>query len=140
MIRRAPPTRPKLAVALLVVTAAGLATKRLPGVAGAWGWPVDHGAGVAYVVFWILLLLLLRPTLAIARLAAGVLLVTCGLELLQLWHPPALEALRGSFLGHALIGSSFSPWDFPHYAVGGLLGAALAHRLGELREVDPSTA
>ncbi len=138
MIRRAPPTRPKLAAALLLVTAAGLAMKRLPGAAG--GWPGDHGAGIAYVVFWMLLLLLLRPTLAIARVAAGVLLVTSGLELLQLWHPPALEAVRGSFLGHALIGSTFSPWDFPHYAIGGLLGAALAHRLGERREADRSTA
>ena len=72
--------------------------------------------------------------------AAAVLLVTCVLEVLQLWQPPALAALRGSFLGHALIGSSFSLWDFPHYAVGGLLGAALAHRLGERREADRFTA
>ncbi len=129
MIRRAPPTRPKLAAALVLVTSAGLAMKRLPGAAG--GWPGDHGAGIAYVVFWILLVLLLRPTLAIARVAAGVLLVTCGLELLQLWNAPALDALRGRFLGHALIGSTFSAWDFPHYALGGLLGAALAHSLGD---------
>ena len=112
MIRRAPPTRPKLAAALVPVTAAGLAMKRLPGAAGGGGWPRDHGAGIAYVVFWILLLLLLHPTLAIARVAAGVLLVTCGLELLQLWHPPALEALRASFLGHALIWRSAPPKAF----------------------------
>ncbi len=52
----------------------------------------------------------------------------------------ALDALRGRFLGHALIGSTFSAWDFLHYAVGGLIGAALAHRLGERREADRSTA
>ncbi len=138
MTDRAAPKRPRLAAAIILVTLAGLALKLHPGPAG--GWLRDHGAGIAYVVFWMLLLLLLRPTLAIARVAAGVLLVTCGLELLQLWHPPALEAVRGSFLGHALIGSSFSPWDFPHYAVGGLLGAALAHRLGERREADRFTA
>ena len=138
MIRRTPSTRLKLAAALLLVTAAGLAMKRLPGAAG--GWPGDHGAGIAYVVFWMLLVLLLRPTLAIARVAAGVLLVTCGLELLQLWHPPALEAVRGSFLGHALIGSTFSAWDFPHYALGALLGAALAWRLGAQHRADRPTS
>ena len=137
-MERTPPPRRKLAVALALVTAAGLAMKRLPAAAGTW--PGDHGAGVAYVVFWILLLLLLRPTLAIAPLTAGVLLVTCGLEVLQLWHPPALETLRASFLGHALIGSSFSLWDFPHYVAGGLLGGALAQRLGEPREADRSPA
>ncbi len=29
-------------------------------------------------------------------------------------------------------------WDFLHYAVGGLIGAALAHRFGERHEADPS--
>ncbi len=138
MTDRAAPTRPRLAAAIILVTLAGLALKLHPGPAG--GWLRDHGAGLAYVVFWILLVLLLRPTLRIAWVATGVLLVTCGLEALQLWHPPALEALRGSFLGHALIGSTFSAWDLPHYALGALLGAALAHRLGERREADRSTA
>ncbi len=129
MTPRTAPTRSRLAAALAAVALAGLALKLHPGPPG--GWLRDYGAGVAYVVFWILGILLLRPTLGIARVAAAALLVTCVLEVLQLWHPPALEALRSSFLGHALLGSSFSAWDFPHYALGALLGAALARWLGD---------
>lgn len=138
MTPRKTPTRPRLAAALACVTLAGLASKLYPGPPG--GWLRDYGAGVAYVVFWILAVLLLRPSLGAVRVAALVLLVTCTLEVLQLWHPPALEALRGSFLGHALIGSSFSAWDFPHYALGALLGAGLAKRLGEPRQANRSPA
>ena len=138
MTDRETPTRSRLAGALALVTAAGLTMKLLPGPGG--GWLHDYAAGVAYVLFWILLVLLLRPTLRIAAVAVGVLLVTCGLEVLQLWHTPALERMRSTFLGHALIGSSFSPWHFPHYAVGCLFGEALARRLGPQRRANRPTA
>ncbi|MDL1979085.1 MAG: DUF2809 domain-containing protein [Deltaproteobacteria bacterium] len=51
--------------------------------------------------------------------------ITCALEILQMWHPPVLERIRSCFLGRALIGTSFSWWDFPHYAVGCLVGSLL---------------
>ena len=41
-----------------------------------------------------------------------VLAVTFALEFLQLWKPPFLQAVRSTFLGHVLIGSSFSWFDF----------------------------
>jgi hypothetical protein len=48
------------------------------------------------------------------------------LELLQLWHPPLLEVVRSTFLGHALIGSGFQWSDLPHYAAGALVAAGIA--------------
>ena len=48
------------------------------------------------------------------------------LEVLQLWHPPFLEALRGHFLGRTVLGTTFSWSDFPHYVAGAVLGLMLA--------------
>jgi hypothetical protein len=116
--------RRRLTLLLAVVTPLGFASKLYAGPGQQW--VRYHAGGVVYEVFWILLVLLVRPRLSPWRVAGAVLLVTCALELLQLWNPPVLAAVRASFLGHALIGSSFSWWDFPHYLLGCLLGGALA--------------
>ncbi|ODS34777.1 MAG: hypothetical protein SCARUB_00037 [Candidatus Scalindua rubra] len=49
--------------------------------------------------------------------ASSVLGITCFLEFLQLWHPPFLESIRSTFIGSVLIGTTFTWWDFPHYAL-----------------------
>ena len=46
-------------------------------------------------------------------------------ETLQLCHPWFLEKIRSYYLGSALIGTIFIWWDFPHYAVGCIIGWAL---------------
>jgi hypothetical protein len=76
-------------------------------------------------VFWILLALLIWPTLSSRLAAVTVLGITCILEALQLWQPSALGTVRSSFIGHALIGSTFSWWDFPNYVLGSVLGILL---------------
>jgi len=48
---------------------------------------------------------------------------------LQLWHPPFLELIRSTFWGRALIGTSFSWWDFPHYIFGSAIGGFLIEKL-----------
>jgi hypothetical protein len=102
----------------------GVATKLYSGPGAAW--VNDSLGGVLYVVFWILLVTLLRPRWPPAPVALGVLLVTCALEVLQLWHPAWLAPVRASFIGHALLGNTFAWLDFPHYVAGALLGYALA--------------
>jgi hypothetical protein len=78
---------------------------------------------VLYVVFWILLAFLFFPSeKAIKAIPIWVFLITCALEILQLWHPPILEKVRSRFLGRTLIGTSFAWWDFPHYAIGSIIG------------------
>jgi hypothetical protein len=48
------------------------------------------------------------------------------LEFLQLWRPPLLQAVRSTFLGHALVGSSFAWSDFPYYGAGTLAAVGIA--------------
>jgi hypothetical protein len=116
--------RKRILLALFVVTPAGFLFKFYSGP-GAW-WFNDYGAGLLYEVFWILVAFYLFPKEElITKIPIGVFVTTCMLEVLQLWHPPFLEAIRFHFFGKALIGTSFSWWDFPHYAAGCLTGWGL---------------
>ena len=95
-------------------------------------WPNNYGAGVVYVIFFSLLAATIWPEEKYRfRIPLIVLLVTCALESLQLWHPPLLEAIRQTFIGAALIGTTFAWWDFPHYIVGALFAYGWLHWLKE---------
>jgi Protein of unknown function (DUF2809) len=120
--------RQRLVVALTVIAPLGIATKfyRGPGE----GWVGAHAGGVLYVVFWSLLILALRPRLSPWVVGGAVLTVTSALEVAQLWHPRPLEAVRATFVGHALLGSTFAWSDFPHYAAGLLLAVWIARAAG----------
>jgi hypothetical protein len=84
------PVRKKVLLALLFVTPLGFIFKFYSGPA-AW-WFSDFGAGSLYEVFWILVVFFFFTREELAdRIAIWVFLVTCLLEFLQLWHPPALE-------------------------------------------------
>ena len=96
-----------------------------------------HAGGVLYEVFWVLAVLFVSPGSRPERVALAVFAATSALEILQLWHPAFLEAVRSTFLGHALIGSTFAPADFAYYALGCTLGALGARALG-LRGRAPS--
>jgi len=110
--------RRRLAALTLLLVPLGIATKFYAGPASAW--VAAYAGGFLYVVFWTLLVLALRPTLSARWVAGCVLVATCALEFLQLWHPPLLEAARRPFLGQALLGTSFTWADFPYYAAGAL--------------------
>ena len=115
--------RGRYLAALAVVTPLGLATKFYSGPGAAW--VSGSAGGFLYVVFWIALILALRPRLSRTAVAAGVLAATCALEFAQLWHPPLLERMRATFVGHALLGSTFAWSDFPYYFLGASVGYAL---------------
>ena len=70
-------------------------------------------AGALYVVFFCWLAHLAWPSCPAMKKAVWVFGVTCALEFNQLWHPPFLDAIRATFLGTALIGSTFVWMDFP---------------------------
>ena len=111
----------RVVLSLLVVTPLGFAFKFYSGPGN--GWFNDYGAGVVYEIFWILLASLFFPSKRSANvIPVYVLVLTCILEFLQLWHPPFLEVIRSFFLGSALIGTTFVWWDFPHYVFGCLTG------------------
>lgn len=119
--------RVRLLCALALFTPLGFATKLYAGP-GATFFRFYAG-GILYEIFWILVVMGIRPTLSAWRVAAGVLAVTCALEVLQLWHPVPLEWVRSTFLGRALIGSTFSAWDFPCYVTGCAAGVWIVRRL-----------
>ena len=114
-------THKRVALSLLVVTPLGFAFKFYSGPGNCW--LNNYGAGVLYEIFWILLTFLFFPSKRSANvIPIYVFTITSILEFLQLWHPPFLEIIRSSFLGSALIGTTFAWWDFPHYVLGCLLG------------------
>jgi len=109
------------AISLLVVTPLGFLFKFYSGP-GQW-WFNDYGAGLLYEIFWILFFFFIFPGKKSTRnIPLFVFLITSALEILQLFHPPVLEQIRSSFFGKALIGTTFVWWDFPHYAVGCIIG------------------
>jgi hypothetical protein len=116
---------------LSIVSAAlvGLYCKR--GYHGpAESWVRDSAGGVFYEIFWCLAAVLLLPRVRAARISAGVFVVTCCLEFLQLWHPPLLEAMRANFLGRTVLGSFFDWGDFLYYVIGSLAGYIVLRAIG----------
>ncbi len=101
----------------------GLASKLYAGPGAAWAH--SYLGGVVYVVFWCMAAFCLWPRTRAWRIAAWVLGLTCALEVMQLWQPPCLQALRGTFLGAALLGTTFAWWDFAYYVLAAVLAWAL---------------
>jgi len=107
-------------ITLLIITPLGFASKFYIGP-GAW-WFNDYAGGIFYEIFWCLVVILLLPYTSAFLIASFVLVITCFLEFLQLWHPPFLETIRSIFIGSTLIGTTFTWWDFPHYVIGCFTG------------------
>jgi len=114
----------------LVVTPLGFLFKFYSGP-GRW-WFNDYGAGVLYEIFWILVVFFFFPTKKSAkRIPFWVLAITSILEILQLYHPWLLEKIRSYFLGTTFIGTTFSWWDFLHYAIGCFIGWLVVKKISK---------
>ncbi|MBN1895779.1 DUF2809 domain-containing protein [bacterium] len=114
------PFRIRLLLFLLVLIPTGFATKFYSGPLRTY--VNDSLGGVLYVVFWIGIFAFLLQRAQGRTITLAVLAVTCGLEFLQLWHPPFLESIRSCFMGKTLIGHSFAWLDIPHYFIGAAAG------------------
>jgi len=108
--------RKKVLISLLVLTPLGFASKLYPGP-GAW-WFNNCAGGMFYEIFWCLVAVFIWSRTSGLWIASWVFIITSMLEFCQLWHPPVLEVIRGTFIGRTLIGTSFSLWDFPYYIIG----------------------
>jgi len=106
---------------LAVVAAAGIYAKNFKGPAE--GWVNDSLGGLFYVVFWCLFVFFVTPRPRSIAIALWVLTVTSVLETAQLWHPRWLQAIRGTLLGAALLGTTFAWSDFLYYILGATVGA-----------------
>ncbi len=119
--------RKQIIISLLFVIPLGFLFKFYSGPVH-W-WFNNYGAGLLYEVFWILFVFFFFPNKkTVNTIPVLVLVATCVLEVLQLWHPWFLEKIRSYFLGKALIGTTFVWWDFPHYVIGCLIGWVLIKR------------
>lgn len=105
---------------IVVIVPVGFYSKYYRGPAA--HWVNDSFAGVFYEIFWCLLFSLALPRTEPRKLAVGVLAGTCVIEFLQLWHPPFLEALRRTFIGVSILGTTFDWSDFPYYFAGSGIG------------------
>jgi len=110
----------RICVSLLIIVPLGFSTKFYAGYGQ--DWVRNSLGGVFYEIFWCLVIYCLFRRLKIGLIVAIVLAGTCGLEFLQLWHPPFLETLRGHFIGRTVLGTSFSWSDFLYYLIGSGIG------------------
>jgi hypothetical protein len=88
-----------------------------------WGqyWIKDYISGIVYVMILSVGLFAVLPSRKnVLRIPLVIFVLTCGLEFLQLYQPPILQAFRKTLIGAALIGTSFVPLQFPFYIVGAL--------------------
>ena len=92
-------------------------------------WVNNSLGGILYVIFWSLFASLFFARIRVWKIAAIILVVTCLLEILQLWHPPFLEVIRSTFIGVTLIGNSFSWLYLVHYVIGFFLSFTLLNVL-----------
>lgn len=100
-------------------------------------WWRENGGGIPYVVFWITFLFFLLPKRRyILPISVSATLVTCLLEVLQLWKPPWLTQIRSTTLGAALLGSGFVWDDIPPYFIGGFVGYLIL--IGMMRGEKPA--
>lgn len=104
-------------ISLILITPLGFLSKFYHGTAQDW---INNFSGdILYEIFWCLLLFLLMPSRkSVVQIPLGVLIITCILEISQLWKPPFLQAIRATFWGKIFLGTTFVWWDFPHYIVG----------------------
>lgn len=110
----------KTIVLIVIITALGFSAKLVPH--GEATWLSNQLAGLFYVTELSLILYLFFPDHFIILLVIAAFLLTSLVEFMQLWHPAFLEPIRSSFLGHTIIGSTFSWLDFPWYVGGAVLG------------------
>jgi hypothetical protein len=118
-------------ILLLLITPLGFYTKIYSGPGASW---VNDSLGdVFYEIFWCILFFLLIVKAKAWVIATSVFIVTCFLELLQLWHPEFLEIIRRYFIGRALLGTPFNLYDFIYYFSGSGIGYLILTRLQKLR-------
>jgi hypothetical protein len=107
-------------ISLLIIVPLGFYTKFYSGPGADW---VNNSlGGVFYEIFWCLVIFFFFQKGDPSHIALTVLIMTCILEFLQLWHSFFLEFLRNYFIGSVILGTSFTWADFSYYFIGSAIG------------------
>ena len=129
-----------LGVGVLVVIAAGLASRKFPSLLPAMLGKFPGDALWALMVFlgWAFL----KPSAPTLQLAGLALATSCLVEFSQIYQAPWINAIRGTTAGHLVLGSTFSWLDLCAYAVGVGFGAGLDFmrcRVKRIRSTAPAS-
>jgi len=119
------------AVAFIGVVALGLASRSYPGLLPAFLGKYPGDALWALMVFCGLGFL--NPGLSTSRLAVCALLISYVDEFTQLYQAPWINKIRDTYVGHLILGSTFSWFDMLAYTVGVAFGVTCKAMAGSLR-------
>ena len=112
-----------LLVYVVAVIALGLASREFPSLFPAIFGKYPGDALWALMVF--VGLAFVKPTASTAQLSVLAFAISCGIEFSQLYQAPWLNEIRGTTIGHLVLGSTFSWPDTGAYAVGVLVGSLI---------------
>ncbi|MEM9507380.1 MAG: DUF2809 domain-containing protein [Cyanobacteria bacterium P01_E01_bin.35] len=104
----------------------------------------DYVGDVLYEIFWCLFIFwLVDPLPGLAQLknttrniALWIFLITCVIEISQLWFYLVPDVIKSSLIWRLLLGAGFAWWDFPHYALGSLIGWGIIYQIGRMRNMN----
>ncbi len=130
--------RTLILLCLIVITPLGLLSKAYTGIGQQW--VQDYSGDVLYEIFWCLVIFwFMTPVKDLKKLknitikiALWVFAITCVIEVSQLWFYLVPDAIRSSLVWRLLLGSGFAWWDFPHYALGSLIGWWGIYQIGSI--------
>ena len=114
--------RLRICISIVILIPIGFYSKLYHGPGQTW---IHYSfGGIVYEIFWILAAAFIWKYKHPFKIALWVFLITCSLEILQLWDTPILGYIRSTFIGRTLLGTTFSLLDFPCYFLGSILGWA----------------
>ena len=124
-------------VSLLIIIPLGLYSKAYTGIGQAW--VRDYSGDVLYEILWCLVAFwfvhsvkdLKRLKNITGKIALWVFTITCTIEVSQLWFYLVPKILRSHLIWKLFLGAGFAWWDFPHYALGSLIGWWLIYSIGK---------
>jgi hypothetical protein len=121
-------------LSLLLIIPLGIFSKAYTGLGQEW--VKDYSGDVLYEIFWCLLIFWFTPPsqdlTKLGKIALWVFAITCIIEVSQLWFYLVPVTIRSTFIWRMLLGNGFDWWDFPHYALGGLLGWKIIEQIARI--------
>jgi hypothetical protein len=116
-------SRPRYAVALVVVIAAGLGSRAFG--ASLPSFVAAYAGDTLYATMVVLGLAILAPRWSTARLVGTGLALSVAIEVSQRYHAPWIDAIRATTPGALVLGYGFLWSDLACYVVGVLVGGAI---------------
>ena len=140
MIQQLSKSRISILLCLLIITPLGLLSKAYTGIGKEW--VQDYSGDILYEIFWCLVVFwFVLPIKDFAwlntitlKISSWVFIITCAIEISQLWFYLVPQSIKSSLVWRMLLGAGFAWWDFPHYALGSLIGWWIINQIGRIKQ------